>query len=289
MPDKVTPGPICGNPAPREAVCIHTKKVYDSCRDKDCLQDIRVYLTCSSQQVLEGAISVKPVSAELLWASLDVEPISFNRGFYTVDIKYYYRVTADAYSGVGRPRRICGLATFDKRTVLFGSEGSAHIFTSNYVPGAIDIQGLERTNLPIAVVEVVDPVVLGAKIVEGCSCGETLLNDIPEAICSCFEDQIVVSDESRNCTSAWVSSASSSLSVRYSCLCPHTISVCPAKKAPATARTPAICSSASDSRLTSFSRPKSPILSKRSITHVADNTVTIPRRILRGIYYFAPA
>ena len=195
MPDKVSPGPICGNPAPREAVCIHTKKVYDSCRDKDCLQDIRVYLTCSSQQVLESAISVKPVTAELLWASLDVEPISFNRGFYTVDIKYYYRVTADAYSGVGRPRRICGLATFDKRTVLFGSEGSAHIFTSNYVPGAIDIQGLERTNLPIAVVEVVDPVVLGAKIVEGCSCGETLLSDIPEAICSCFDDQIIVSDE----------------------------------------------------------------------------------------------
>ncbi|MBO7274951.1 MAG: hypothetical protein J6V15_01110, partial [Clostridia bacterium] len=60
-----------------------------------------------------------------------------------------------------------------------------------------DIHGLERTTLPVAVVEVVDPVVLGAKIVEGCSCGETLLNDIPEAICSCFEDQIVVSEESK--------------------------------------------------------------------------------------------
>jgi len=197
MPDKVTPGPICGNPAPREAVCIHTKKVYDSCRDKDCLQDIRVYLTRNSQEVLDCSSSVKPVSAELLWASLDVEPITFNRGFYTVDIKYYYRITADAYSGVGRPRRICGLATFDKRTVLFGSEGNAHIFSSQYVPGGVDIQGIERTNLPTAVVEVVDPVVLGAKTLENCGCGESPINDIPEVICGCFEDDIVVSDEGK--------------------------------------------------------------------------------------------
>ena len=35
MPDRVSPGPLSGNQIPREAVCIHTKKVYDSCREKD--------------------------------------------------------------------------------------------------------------------------------------------------------------------------------------------------------------------------------------------------------------
>jgi len=172
-------------------------KTQDLHHSLSCLQDIRVYLTRNSQEVLDCSSSVKPVSAELLWASLDVEPITFNRGFYTVDIKYYYRITADAYSGVGRPRRICGLATFDKRTVLFGSEGNAHIFSSQYVPGGVDIQGIERTNLPTAVVEVVDPVVLGAKTLENCGCGESPINDIPEVICGCFEDDIVVSDEGK--------------------------------------------------------------------------------------------
>ena len=31
-----------------EAVCIHTRKIYDSCRDKDCVEDLRVYPTASS-------------------------------------------------------------------------------------------------------------------------------------------------------------------------------------------------------------------------------------------------
>lgn len=26
----------------REAVCVHTDKIYDSCRDKDCLENVRV-------------------------------------------------------------------------------------------------------------------------------------------------------------------------------------------------------------------------------------------------------
>ncbi len=197
MPDRVSPGPICGNPAPREAVCIHTRKVYDSCRDKDCLQDIRVYLTVGSQMLLEGATTVKANSAELLWANIDVEPITFNRGFYTVDTRFYYRISADVFSGAGRPRKIYGLSVFDKRTVLFGSEGSAHIFSSQYVPGGIDIQGIERTNLPTAVVEVVDPVILGSKILDTCDCAETVISDIPEGISNCFDEDFVLSEEGK--------------------------------------------------------------------------------------------
>lgn len=200
MPERVSPGPLRGNPPPREAVCIHTRKVYDSCRDKECLQDLRVYLTASSQAILESAINVKPQSAKLLWTYIDVEPISYNRGFYTVDVKYFYRVDCDAFSGVGRPRQIHGLATFDKRTVLFGSEGSARIFSSDYVANAQDIQNIERTNLPIAVVEVVDPVCLGCKMVDTCcdSCSSTVpSSDIPADICSCFDEDLVIGGEGR--------------------------------------------------------------------------------------------
>lgn len=32
----------------REAMSIHTKKITDACRDKDCIEDLRVYLTTAS-------------------------------------------------------------------------------------------------------------------------------------------------------------------------------------------------------------------------------------------------
>ena len=113
-----------------------------------------------------------------------------------MDVRYFYRVTLDAFCGIGRPKTLCGLAIFDKRTVLFGSEGNARIFSSNFVCNAQDIQNLERTNLPVAVVEVVNPVVLGSKILDTC-CDNGSSIDIPAEICGCFDDDLVVNSEGR--------------------------------------------------------------------------------------------
>ena len=38
MPENVMPGPVCDLGNVREAVCIHTRKIFDSCRDKDCVE-----------------------------------------------------------------------------------------------------------------------------------------------------------------------------------------------------------------------------------------------------------
>ena len=103
MPDKVVPGPVQDTACIREAVCIHTKKIFDSCRDKDCIEDLRFYPTQSSQCAIDRAISIKAGTAELLYVYIDVEPVGFNRGFYTVDVRYFYRVTADAFVGAARP------------------------------------------------------------------------------------------------------------------------------------------------------------------------------------------
>ena len=130
MPDLIVPGPVDGERGVREAVCIHTKRVTDSCRDKDCLDCMRVYPTRSSQAVLDRAMSVKAGCAQLLCAYIDVEPVSFNRGFYAVDVRYCYRITADAFVGAGRPVEITGLAVFDKRVILYGGEGGPKVFTS---------------------------------------------------------------------------------------------------------------------------------------------------------------
>ena len=49
----------------KEAICIDTNRVYDSCADKDCLTDLRVYLTDRGQCILENASSVRPRAAEI--------------------------------------------------------------------------------------------------------------------------------------------------------------------------------------------------------------------------------
>ena len=65
----ISPGPVNGNTGNciKEAVCIHTDKVYDSCRDKECLEDIRVYLTVADQEIIDHAVSIKATTAELIW------------------------------------------------------------------------------------------------------------------------------------------------------------------------------------------------------------------------------
>ncbi len=140
----------------KEAVCIHTEKVYDSCRDKDCLENIRVYLTGEAQSVVNNAINVKCTKAEIIWVFSDIEAVPFNRGYYSVDLKYFFKITLAVFTGVGRPCEVEGLATFDKKVILFGSEGNAKIFESKYKEDAFDAQLWKKTNMPNAIVEVAD-------------------------------------------------------------------------------------------------------------------------------------
>ena len=43
MPENLMPGPVCDLSSVRESVCVHTRKIFDSCRDKDCVEDLRFY------------------------------------------------------------------------------------------------------------------------------------------------------------------------------------------------------------------------------------------------------
>ena len=199
MPENVMPGPVCDLGNVREAVCIHTRKIFDSCRDKDCVEDLRFYPTAAAQEVLSASQMIKGGTAELLYVYTDVEPVTFNRGFYSVDMRFYYRVTLQVCTGTPRYTEVEGLCVFDKRAILFGSEGSAKIFSSKYRSGEPDIPMLRRSNLPEAVVEAVDPIVLDARIVENgcrrdCDCD---LCEVPAFISECFNGELCGGDDSR--------------------------------------------------------------------------------------------
>ena len=60
----------------QQAMSIHTRKITDSCRDKDCIEDLRVYLTTGSQAILDNAAGAKVRCAELLYAYIDVETVA---------------------------------------------------------------------------------------------------------------------------------------------------------------------------------------------------------------------
>ena len=184
MADKVLSGPVDESCSAENSMNIHTTKIMDACRDKDCVEDLRVYPTVSSQAIIDSAFSVRPESASLIYADVNVDEISFNRGYFTVDVTYFYLVTGETFPG-GAPVR--GLAVFDKRVILYGSEGSVKTFTSRndlasgFYPAAAN---------PIAVVDAVDPIALNLRICDNVGIGEPELRSIPGTIIEAIGEDI---------------------------------------------------------------------------------------------------
>ena len=137
-----------------QAMSIHTRKITDSCRDKDCIEDLRVYLTAGSQNILNTAAGAKVRCAELLFAGIEVEPVAFDHNHYCIEVTFYYRILADATVGTCRPAVLTGVAVFSKKAVLCGEDSRAHIFRSGLSAGQCNSHTLRYTNRPTAVVEI---------------------------------------------------------------------------------------------------------------------------------------
>jgi len=175
--NKVVAGEICPNDLSRirEAVCVQVEKIYDYCREKDCIENARVLFkdTPCNRYIINNAINVKCRNAEVVDVFADIEPVPFKRGFFTVDVKFFIRVTLDFFlpNGMGpggteiRTRK--GLVLFDKKVILFGSEGNVKIFKSQFIEDGIDKpirSRLQQDNRPISKIEVAEPICLGAQI-----------------------------------------------------------------------------------------------------------------------------
>ena len=179
----------------RQPVSIHTQQITDSCLDKDCIEDLRVYLTESSQTALDGATTARARCCELLFADVDVSPLNYKRGYHAVDITFYYRVIGDTILGGTRPTTITGFAVFAKRVVLCGGSSRAKIFTSTDPVTCSD--AVLQSNLPVGIVEVLDPMILSAKVKEPCTGDQcdTELTEVPPAIADCFDEPLVMEED----------------------------------------------------------------------------------------------
>ena len=181
-----------------QAMSIHTRKITDSCRDKDCIEDLPVYLTASSQTLLDSSAGTRVRCAELISTYIDVSPVAFDRNHYCIDVTFYYRIIADTVVGASRPATLYGLAVFSKRAVLCGEDSCTHIYRSDTRLYAPDGVTRSYANRPTAVVEVLDPMVLGSRVREICetSCKETTLQ-VPESVRAMFDEDLVLTPENR--------------------------------------------------------------------------------------------
>lgn len=173
----------------REAVCINAERIYDSCSSKDCLEDLRVYFPDEQQRIINQAASIRMKKAEILTVYLDLEPVTFNRGFYSVDLTYFFRISLEAVSSPSVcPETVVGAAVFSKKVILYGSDGSVKTFSSQTNACENPDMPLARKTSPKAIAQVADPIGLSARLCEpqccpdacGCSCG------LPENICRMF-------------------------------------------------------------------------------------------------------
>ena len=115
----------------RDSVYIETNRILDSCRDRDCFENVRVFLTDFGKEVIEHTNTVRAKSACIAWTYIGLDPILFNRGFYSVNIKFYVKLIFEACVGGGRSQEFDGVAVLEKKIVLFGGEGNVTTFRSS--------------------------------------------------------------------------------------------------------------------------------------------------------------
>ncbi len=195
--------PSCSS---RDTVCIETNRVLDSCRDRDCFEDVRVYLSNFGCDVLDRTSAIRAKSAQIVWACISIEPIPFNRGFYAVNIRLYVKLQFEAcIGGGGRTQELEGMSVIEKRVILYGCESNVNIFKSQGLSDGFCCEPKFNTgekNVPMAIVETVDPVVLSVKIMEKasdckcvCCCCET---DVPEYVAATLESPLVFDNDNDN-------------------------------------------------------------------------------------------
>ena len=115
--------------ASRETVCIDTNRVLDSCRDRDCFENVRVYLSDFGNEVLERTGAIRAKSAKIVWTYIGVDPVQFNCGFYSVSIRFYVKLVFEAcIGGCGHSQDVEGIAVLEKRVILYGGESRVSVF-----------------------------------------------------------------------------------------------------------------------------------------------------------------
>ncbi len=129
--------------------CIIALKVYDSCRQQDCLTANEIgparaanNVTIGSEQIQEGEIIDPPSNAAAVTIDnlcikkviiVAKTPNPFKNGFWDVDLKYVfqYSLTFREADGTTINSPVCANSIFNRKVTLFGSVGSDLIISTD--------------------------------------------------------------------------------------------------------------------------------------------------------------
>lgn len=148
-----------------DAVPVKVNRVFDSCSDRDCLSNVQILL--DGGELPSNITLVKSRCVRVTDICMNIEPVPFNKGFYSVDLTYTFRVELMAYErACGSPVLITGTAYAGKNVILYGGESSSKTFFSNVITTIPDtsINCCENVNLPTAAVQVVEPIALETRV-----------------------------------------------------------------------------------------------------------------------------
>lgn len=148
-------------------VPVKVDRVFDSCSDKDCITNVQVHL--QNGELPANICMVKARCVTIDNICMNVEPIAFNRGYFSVDITFTFGVELLAYErACDCPMVLRGCATAAKSVILYGGESNTKTFFSNGMRIGDTNCCCEVVNLPTANVQCVDPIALETKISNVC-------------------------------------------------------------------------------------------------------------------------
>lgn len=97
---------------------------------------------------------------------------------------FFFEIKLDVFfAPAATPVPVCGLSMFNKKVILYGSEGNVKVYSSDYAFEDLDRQKAPVRNLPKATVQIADPVGLSVRL---CECNKHCKPEcrIPSCICS---------------------------------------------------------------------------------------------------------
>ena len=179
-----------------ETVCVDTKRIFDSCVSKDCLEGLRVTFFDNNQDLIDSAVNVKTRNASVEAVSVDVDEVPFNRGYYSVDITCYFKIGFDTYSALCTTPQVAeGYTSFNKKCILYGSEGRVKIFASSSETDNLECAEAPQYTSPNAKVQLVDPIVLDTDILASTTPDiPALITSFPQSILDEVTDPNPVTD-----------------------------------------------------------------------------------------------
>lgn len=142
-----------------------------------------MYFTPDKRELIDHASNVRLRGADVITVYLNLEPVPFNKGFYSIDMTFFFNVVLDVFCPANpSPVIVAGISIFSKRVILYGSEGNVKIFSSDATQDDLD-----QTNggdvLPKATCQVAQPIGLAARICECPNHGCDTCCRIPDCIC----------------------------------------------------------------------------------------------------------